>query len=372
MTAVVGLVAFALAARFELFGVFDRWAGRHHVRHLEEALLAATVLALAAIAFACRRWREVRRYLMARIQADEMLRESEERFRSLSDATTEAVAIHDNGRVLEVNAAFGRMFGMDPSEAVGMSGLELVHPDSLGVVQEHIRDGSEEPYEVTLLHRDGTPFPAHLVGRSIPYRGRTVRVVAVRDLTQRKLAEEALRESEERYRSLVEFAPDAILVHSGGRFVFANQAAASLVGARSAEELVGRPVLDIVHPDYHEVVMERISAEMKGTPVPLMEERFVRLDGTVIDVEVAGIPVTFRGEPAGQIVVRDVTRRKDAERALREAEARYRALVEQIPAVTYTWDSTHGLGEAPMPYIVDPADASRRPRGSRGGVGRDG
>jgi PAS domain S-box-containing protein len=132
-------------------------------------------------------------------------------------------------------------------------------------------------------------------------------------------AEVALRETEERYRRLVELSPDAIVVHSEGRFVFANMAAARLFGADSPETLVGRPVLDVVHPDYWEVVSQRIQQEtLEGDAVPLIEEKFVRLDGTVIDVEVAGIPFTYAGRPAGQIVVRDITDRKRAETDLRQ------------------------------------------------------
>ncbi|MGQ0669764.1 MAG: sensor histidine kinase [Actinomycetota bacterium] len=157
-----------------------------------------------------------------------------------------------------------------------------------------------------------------------------------REMALRAEAEAALEESEERYRSVVELSPDAILVHSEERLVFANAAAARLLGARSADELVGKPALEIVHPDYRDIVSERIRSEIEeGKTVPLLEEKFVRLDGRVIDVEVAGIPLTYRGKPAGQVVVRDVTDRKLAEQQLRESEARYRSLVENIPGIVY-------------------------------------
>ncbi|HEX9410296.1 MAG TPA: PAS domain S-box protein [Actinomycetota bacterium] len=131
--------------------------------------------------------------------------------------------------------------------------------------------------------------------------------------------EVALRETEERYRRLVELSPDAIVVHSEGRFVFANSAAARLFGAETPDVLIGRPVLEVVHPDYWDAVNQRIQQEtVEGQPVPLIEEKFVRLDGAVIDVEVAGIPFTYAGRPAGQIVVRDITDRKRVEADLRQ------------------------------------------------------
>lgn len=146
---------------------------------------------------------------------------------------------------------------------------------------------------------------------------------------------EQLAESEERYRYMIDHSPDAILVHADGRFVFANQAAAELLAAESPSALVGLPIETIVHPDYRELVGDRAALEQHGQAVPLLEEKFIRLDGREIFVEVAGMPVKYENRAAGQIVVRDISRRKEAEEHLRSAEERYRALVEHIPAVVY-------------------------------------
>ncbi|MDN5293805.1 MAG: two-component system, sporulation sensor kinase [Eubacteriales bacterium] len=137
------------------------------------------------------------------------------------------------------------------------------------------------------------------------------------DITARKKAEEALRESEERYRQLVELSPDAIGVHSDGKIVFVNQAAVRLLGGRSAEELIGRSVMDFVHPDYKELVADRIRKMMtEGVGVPPMEEKLIRDDGTVVDVEVAAAPFNFGGKRAVQIVIRDITERKQLEQEM--------------------------------------------------------
>src|SRR6266536_1645674 len=113
----------------------------------------------------------------------------------------------------------------------------------------------------------------------------------------------AFPQDEESYRRLVELSPDAIAVHAEGRLVYANPAAAELIGAASPEELIGMPILDIVHPAFHGIVLERTRQEVEeGRAVPLLEEKFVRLDGAVVDVEVAGIPITFRGKRAGQVM----------------------------------------------------------------------
>ena len=134
---------------------------------------------------------------------------------------------------------------------------------------------------------------------------------------------------------MVDHSPDAILVHADGHFVFANAAAAQLLAAKTPAALVGLPIGDIVHPDYRHLAAERAALEEKGRAAPLLEERFIRLDGREIVVEVSGIPVEFEGRAAGQIVVRDISRRKEFEERLRAAEERYRIVVEHIPAVVY-------------------------------------
>ena len=150
-------------------------------------------------------------------------------------------------------------------------------------------------------------------------------------------AQTALRESEERYRRLVESSPDAIVIHVDGRIVFVNEAAVRLGGARAPDQLVGRTLLDFVHPDYREVVGERIRrATIEGKEVPVIEEKFVRVDGVTIDVEVSSIPFTYQGRPGAQVVIRDITERKRAEEALRQSEERYRSLVYSARDAIFT------------------------------------
>jgi PAS domain S-box-containing protein len=134
----------------------------------------------------------------------------------------------------------------------------------------------------------------------------------------RKCSETALRESEERYRLLVDHSPVAVAVHSGGKLVFVNPACARLLGATEPEDVIGRPVLEIVHPDFHEIVRERVRQLASGGGAqPDIEEKFVRLDGTPIDVMVSTMGFTFEGRPAVQLVASDITERKRIEREQR-------------------------------------------------------
>ncbi len=127
----------------------------------------------------------------------------------------------------------------------------------------------------------------------------------------------SLQESEERYRRLVELSPEAIAVHSQGKIAYINAAGAKLLGANSPEALIGFQVLHFVHPNYVEIARERIRlVEEENKPIDLAEQKLMRLDGQIIDVEVAGIPATYQGLRAAQIIIRDVTERKRVERQL--------------------------------------------------------
>lgn len=157
--------------------------------------------------------------------------------------------------------------------------------------------------------------------------------IGVEEGRQRK--EQALRESEERYRRLVEFSPDAIAVHINGRFVFVNPAGLRMMRAKELKDLVGKPILDIVHPDYLELVRARV---VQQSEQPFVAERFVRFDGSAVDVEVAAIPITYEGKPATLVVARDVEERKRVEDALRKSEASYRGLFNSVSDAIYIQD----------------------------------
>jgi diguanylate cyclase (GGDEF)-like protein/PAS domain S-box-containing protein len=133
------------------------------------------------------------------------------------------------------------------------------------------------------------------------------------DITDRKLEEERLRKSEEHYRHLVESSPDAILVHHRGKIVFANRAGAELLGASDPGEIMGRPVLDFVHPDDRDTVRARLRKVVEhDTELALIERRLVCLDGSEIRVEAHSIfPFIYRGKPAVQVVARRVSEAED-------------------------------------------------------------
>lgn len=147
-----------------------------------------------------------------------------------------------------------------------------------------------------------------------------------RDITHRKQTENALRESEDRYRRLVEQSPFSIAIYQDGKFVYVNPAGVSILGATNEQEIIGKPVLSIIHPDSHADVIKRMELVTKGIPVPSLEEKLVRLDGSAFDGEVVAITTTFNNRPAGQVIVRNITEYKRAERAIKESQEKLKQL----------------------------------------------
>jgi PAS domain S-box-containing protein len=256
-----------------------------------------------------------------------------------------------DGYLTSINASGCKFFGRSAKELVGLHLSELIGSEAAAKDTDEVRNFPLET-PVRSLHclKDSEGQLRYLEGMITVERGyrgeaATVRGV-VRDVTEQKLAAEALRESEERYRQLVECSPDAIIVISDGKFVYVNSAARTLYNASCAEDLIGKSILEVVHPDYRSIVSERLNnIQEQGQPNILNVQKHVRLDGKAIDVEVTGIPFTLSGKPAVQAVIRDITERtqarealKQTEKASRENEERYRELVENANDIIYTHD----------------------------------
>ncbi len=141
-----------------------------------------------------------------------------------------------------------------------------------------------------------------------------------------------LKESEERFRRLVELSPYGIGIACEGVAVFINDAVAKMLGARSRSEIIGKPILGFVHESSMQGAIGHISQVVEeGHPVIYAEQKFVRLDGELVDVEVTAIPFTYEGKPAIQAMFHDITAQKDAERALQLERQKFQSLTEQAP-----------------------------------------
>ena len=250
-------------------------------------------------------------------------------FKTLVENSADAIAcINADRRMVYLNPSAARMLGYEQGEFKRLMGTGIAHPEDVDRILTDMNGVFKEPYaeivtRCRVRHKDQSWRSIELHARNfISDPGVRAVIISGRDVTEQLLAEDALQESEARYRSLVELSPEAIAIHEDGKFVFVNAAGAKLIGAQSPHELIGKPVLDVVHPDYRKVVSTRTEqAYQNGSGSSLLEEKLMRLDGKVIDVEVVTIPVSFRGRHAIQSVVRDLTDRKKSETTLQHRDA---------------------------------------------------
>jgi PAS domain S-box-containing protein len=161
----------------------------------------------------------------------------------------------------------------------------------------------------------------------------------ISDIRQRKELEQKQKESDLRYRNLVESIPLGMGIHQNGKLVFVNEYAVQMMGASRPEDLLGRSVLDFVHPDNKEWIIERMKRVMRGESIPPAEEHFITLDGRELIVETTAIPFTYRGEPAVQIIVKDITEYKKTEEQIRKTETLFSELFNSSPMAIVLLDS---------------------------------
>lgn len=241
------------------------------------------------------------------------------------------------GAITFANDAVGRMLGWDPEELIGRRMHDLCHhsrpngtlyPEEECPIYAAFREGETRRVDDDVFwRRDGSSFLVDYTSTPMRAGGRvTGAVVTFRDISERARLQREARESEDRYRALVESSPDAIAVVVEGRIVYANAAAAVLAGTVSARELLGHPVGRLVHSERGSGGPELVRALASGATLDAVEEEFVGMDGSGVTVEITANPVQFAGRSASQLIVRDVTARRQ-ERRLQDAEKRAHQLL---------------------------------------------
>jgi PAS domain S-box-containing protein len=277
--------------------------------------------------------------ITSRRKAEQALAESEERLRQIAETLTNGVFyMYDrvSNQFIYVSPAYEKIWGRSCRSLYDdpYTYLEAVHPEDKPRLWENIRHELEEGVyidtEYRILQPGGTVRWIH--SRNFPVSdpdGKVNRVAGMaEDITERRIAEDALRESEDRYRKLVEISPSAVLLHQDGKVIYANQALAGILGAGRPEDLIGKDVLDLVHPDYRATVRANISRDLAGEMSPFTELQLIRKDGAAVLVEGQGVGTTIGGRPSVLVSITDITESSRAEQALRESGERYRTLAE--------------------------------------------
>ena len=278
--------------------------------------------------------------------AENALLESRELYRNLIENLNDIILFLDpSGRITYISPVVEQAFGYSPREFIGRRFEEHIHKDDLAGVKERFEQaitGKLKAYEFRVLDKENrvkyVRSSARLSGDPNSVKGLTMTLT---DVTDRKKAEMDLKESEDRYRLLVESSPDGIIIHQDGIVIFANKTSAVLLNADKPEELVGKPVMSFVHPDYIQTVRDRIHTQNAWDEAPLIEEKLLGIDGAEIEVEVAAIPFIFRGKPSTQVVFRDITKRKKAESELVESREFLDKIINSIGDPVFVKDRQH-------------------------------
>ena len=278
-------------------------------------------------------------------RTEEELRQSEKRFKMLSQEVVEGIILSENGRIIDANRSVTEMFGYRLEELIGKDAIELTSPEYREMVRQRISDEVTRHYESMGLKKDGTIFPVEIRPRHLPYSERRIRVTSVIDLTERKQAEEALIMSEERYRTLVEQLPAVTYMQEieNGTLAYVSPQIEGVLGY-SPEEYLANPDLrsQTIHPeDRGWVLQEDIRTDETGEPYSV-EYRRISRDGRVVWVREEAVLVRdSEGRPLfWQGILMDVTERKHQEEALRQSETLYRTVVEQAEENIFLVDAT--------------------------------
>jgi len=248
----------------------------------------------------------------------------------LHSAMDAIVTIDERQHVLLFNEAAERMFQCPAREAIGQSLDKFIPPRFRASHHQHVegfgRSGVTSRKMGALgtiagLRANGEEFPLEAAISNIVVEGKKFYTVILRDITERKRAEQMMRQSEERYRRLIAVSPYGILVYRGDRIIFANDRAIKLFGAVKADEVLGKSPFEFFHSECHAPMRARITQLMEGGQVvPPVEERIVTLDGTPIDVEVSAARFADEEGPAILVMLRDVSERKRLQEQLRKTE----------------------------------------------------
>lgn len=308
--------------------------------------------------------------------AEESLRRSEQKYRALAENIPNVVyQCRNDSRYsfLYLNNAIENLTGYPKEEFLenGLSFFDLYHPDDLRTLftpdESDMADINRGPFHVTyrIRHRAGVWRWVDEWGTGVEGPNGEVEFLEgiMIDITERKQAEDALGASEERYRQLVNLSPDSIVVYSQGQIVFANPATVKMTGAKDVKELIGKSVLDFIHPDLRPTIQERMDeVQALGQPSPFLEEKFFRLDGSAVDIEITVVPYTIQGAPYTQIVARDITERKRHElerEAIITVSTALRKAKSRTEILTVILDQLVELFEADGSLIVLPNSESK-------------
>ena len=265
-----------------------------------------------------------------RVSAEQTYRQSEDRFRQVFLTSPDAINLNrvEDGRYHDINEGFTALMGYTREDVLGKSSVELGiwhNPEDRRLLLHELKaHGHVKELEARFVRKSGEVGVGLMSARILRFGGEDVILSITRDITDRKAAEDALRESEEKYRLLVEHAGEAIFIAQKGMLRFVNRRTEQLSGYTS-EELITKPFQELVHPDDRALVLDHHFKRLKGIKMPPRYSfRILDRSGVARWVELNAVLIKWQGQPATLNFLHDITGRKQAEEEKARIESQYR------------------------------------------------
>lgn len=260
------------------------------------------------------------------------LKDSLKRFEMLSNLTFEGILIHNRGKVIECNQSLSNMTGYDYNELISQDIIELVVPKKYHkIIQENIIKPYAKPYEIEFVRKDGKQIPVEIESQNLNYKGENIRVTAIRDIRDRKKAEKELKESEEKFHTLIENMSDALYVSDlNGNIIECNLVACKNLDY-SREELLSKNISELSQNFIEEKHIENIWPKINIGKSIVLITAHIRKDGTIFPVELHITKLELNGKIAILGLARDITHRILAEKELKESEEKFSNLFNNAP-----------------------------------------
>jgi PAS domain S-box-containing protein len=276
------------------------------------------------------------RDISERKKTEKALKKSEDKLKTVFNLANSGIILADlEGNFLEFNNWWPNMLGYTSEEFRKVKNFGVTHPDDIEKSKfwlNKIKTGEIDKYQIEkrYLRKDKSIFWGESSVSAIKDKNNkiTSTIGIVFDITERKLAEDSLRESEEKYRGLVENSPDGIVIYIDDKITYANDEAIRLIKAKNHEEVIGKSVLQFIHPDSKESVIQRMKEVlMDDHASKIVEEKFISNGGETIYVEIKAIPTVFEHKNAVQVIIHDISERKRTQDKIKQLSQ----AVEQSP-----------------------------------------
>jgi PAS domain S-box-containing protein len=285
----------------------------------------------------------VARDITKRRLAEGQLRQSEKKYSTLVEEGNDGVVIIQDGRISFANSKMTDITGTPPAESIGRAFVDFIAPEYRKFVADNylkrIR-GEKCPgrYEIEILNKEGICCPVEICAKAIEYEGKLADMAVIRDITERKRTEEALKASEKKYSTLVEQSSDGIIILNGSVIEFGNRRIYEISG-HFEEEIIGKTFDELISVESKELLQERRRRKLAGEPVlDTYELEIITKDGQKVPVETKIQPIIYKGTPATMVIIRDMTESKKAEKLLKESEQNLRTYLENAPDGIYLSD----------------------------------